>query len=176
MNHLAGRTYKTNLRVLTVLKELGLNDAYIRLCQFHIIQAILNWDCDNGKRGIGFTLSHDLKFEICVLFRTLQQCRMWDAWPETKATFYKGLEALLSGLVEESSDDGSSDGHSQTDNTPENFSKKKKPLPKPRTKEAKVSGLTCYEAVRAYFDKNWFTDVWIRQCLLLSVFPVLIFP
>jgi hypothetical protein len=86
------------------------------------------------------------------------------------------LEALLSGLVEESSDDGSSDGHSQTDNTPENFSKKKKPPPKPRTKEAKVSGLTCYEAVRAYFDKNWFTDVWIRQCLLLSVFPVLIFP
>ncbi|KAJ7825504.1 hypothetical protein B0H14DRAFT_3726674 [Mycena olivaceomarginata] len=144
-----------------VLKELGLNDAYIRLCQFHIIQAILNWDCDNGKRGIGFTLSHDLKFEICVLFQTLQRCRTWDAWPETKATFYKGLEALLSGLVEESSDDGSSDGHPQTDNMPENFSKKKKPLPKPRTKEAKVSGLTCYEAVRAYFDKNWFTDVWI---------------
>ncbi|KAJ7793812.1 hypothetical protein B0H14DRAFT_2925400, partial [Mycena olivaceomarginata] len=50
-----------------VLKRLGMEeDVYIRLCQFHVIQAILNWHKDKeNDHGIGFTLSHELKFEMC---------------------------------------------------------------------------------------------------------------
>ncbi|KAJ7342991.1 hypothetical protein DFH08DRAFT_811319 [Mycena albidolilacea] len=114
-----------------VLKELGLNNAYICLCQFHIIQAILNWDCDNVQDMCPFSNSAMLLY-VGRLVRD-------------KSRLLQGLEALLSGLVEENSDDGLSDGDSQTNNAPENVSKGRKLVPKPRTKEANVSGLTCYE-------------------------------
>ncbi|KAJ7812162.1 hypothetical protein B0H14DRAFT_3753431 [Mycena olivaceomarginata] len=150
-----------------VLKWLGMEeDVYIRLCQFHVIQAILNWHKDKeNDHGIGFTLSHELKFEICVLFRTLQRCHTWDAWPNAKSTFYEGLELLLSDVAEPDSDDDSADSdtvHSaQTQAQTENKPRTKKPPPQPRTKHAKQTGLTCYETVRAYFEKNWFVHRWI---------------
>ncbi|KAJ6497245.1 hypothetical protein DFH09DRAFT_945637 [Mycena vulgaris] len=110
---------KSGSELNAVLEELGMDDVYIRLCQFHVIQAILRWDSDHGLQGIGFSLSDDLKFGICELFRSLQRCRTWETWPEAKHIFYLGLNA------------------------------------------AKASGLTCFEAVKAYFDKNWFINRWI---------------
>jgi hypothetical protein len=148
-------------------------DVYLRLCQFHVIQAILNLHKDKeNDHGIGFTLSHELKFEICVLFRTLQRCHTWDAWPDAKSTFYEGLELLLSDVAEPDSDDDSADSdtvHSaQTQAQKENKPRAKKPPPQPRTKHTKQTGLTCYKTVWAYFEKNWFVNRWIR------VFPKLI--
>ncbi|KAJ7628102.1 hypothetical protein B0H17DRAFT_1150757 [Mycena rosella] len=57
---------------------------YIRLCQFHVIQAILRWDWEIGKRGLGFPLSLDIKFEILYHFRELQRCRSLDNWEAAK--------------------------------------------------------------------------------------------
>ncbi|KAJ7443077.1 hypothetical protein B0H11DRAFT_1932064 [Mycena galericulata] len=55
--------------------------------------------------------------------------------------------------VEEDSSDQPSGGRKR----------KKKPPPKPKTKAAKEAGLTCFEAVKAYFEKNWFIDRWIPR-------------
>ncbi|KAJ7183847.1 hypothetical protein C8R46DRAFT_1308972 [Mycena filopes] len=143
---------------LLVLKALGLEDnMFIRLCQFHVIQAILRWDSDGGKAGIGFKLSLDLKFEICVLFRTLQRCRTWESWPLAKQTFHEGLKSLLGDVEETSLDAGEL---SEADD------KSVKAAPKksvPQTKAAKAAGLSCFEAVKAYFDTNWFNKRWIAH-------------
>ncbi|KAJ7724877.1 hypothetical protein B0H16DRAFT_1736451 [Mycena metata] len=144
--------------LLILLRELNMDDVYIRLCQFHVIQAILNWDSEGRRAGIGYTLSHEVKFEICVLFRSLQRCRTWEIWPASKQKFYEGLEALLGNgdgvtVPEEESGDG--------DLAEEDASGSKKPPPQPKTKAAKASGLTCFETVKAYFDKNWFIERWI---------------
>ncbi|KAJ6488108.1 hypothetical protein C8R47DRAFT_1276561 [Mycena vitilis] len=158
--------------VLAVIKKLGFKDAYIRLCQFHVIQAILNFDADSGRRGIGFTLSYEVKFDICVLFRRLQRCRTWEAWPETEGKFYADLQALLTvaDVAEESSDDGSDEDEAaeskenaaaETKKDKVRPPKKPKPAPKPKTKAAKTSGFSCFETVKAYFAKNWFTSRWI---------------
>ncbi|KAJ7174739.1 hypothetical protein C8R46DRAFT_1031343 [Mycena filopes] len=146
--------------IVAVLKALGLeDDVFIRLCQFHVIQAILRWDSDGGKAGIGFKLSLDLKFEICVLFRTLQRCRTWESWPLAKQTFHEGLESLL-GDVEETSPELDAGELSEADD------KSVKAAPKksvPQTKAAKAAGLSCFEAVKAYFDTNWFNERWIAH-------------
>ncbi|KAJ7474222.1 hypothetical protein FB451DRAFT_1558412 [Mycena latifolia] len=179
--------------LLAVLEELGMHDVYIRLCQFHVIQAILRWDSEKGLQGIGFSLSDDLKFEICELFRVLQRCRTWEAWPETKQIFYDGLNALLTDAEEDDAHDdmdsnsdadhekpASSDADDAKDKKPAPSSdttsgadaadakqnkpasrRKKRTVPTAKTKKAKASGLTCLQAVTAYFDENWFIDRWI---------------
>lgn len=155
-----------------------MQDVYIRLCQFHVIQAITRWDGENGGRGIGFTLSEDMKFEICAHFRVLQRCRTWDDWPEAKRVFYVGLKVLLSDELD--SEDNSGDMPEAKADKPEEDTvvdkplrtakskKKPPPPPKPKTKAAKASGLTCFEAVQAYFEKNWFVERWICEWTSVS--------
>ncbi|KAJ7181929.1 hypothetical protein C8R46DRAFT_1027733 [Mycena filopes] len=112
---------------------------------------------DGGKAGIGFKLSLDLKFEICVLFRTLQRCRTWESWQLAKQTFHEGLKSLLGDVEETSLDAGEL---SEADD------KSVKAAPKksvPQTKAAKAAGLSCFEAVKAYFDTNWFNERWIAH-------------
>ncbi|KAJ6520719.1 hypothetical protein DFH09DRAFT_1426916 [Mycena vulgaris] len=104
--------------VLEVLKELGMDDVYIRLCQFHVIQAILRWDSDHGLQGIGFSLSDDLKFGICELFRSLQRCRTWETWPEAKHIFYLGLNVLLADAEENDTDEDSETDNRQSHPSP----------------------------------------------------------
>ncbi|KAJ7187358.1 hypothetical protein C8R46DRAFT_1207309 [Mycena filopes] len=114
-------------------------------------------DVDGGKAGIGFKLSLDLKFEICVLFRTLQRCRTWESWQLAKQTFHEGLKSLLGDVEETSLDAGEL---SEADD------KSVKAAPKksvPQTKAAKAAGLSCFEAVKAYFDTNWFNERWIAH-------------
>ncbi|KAK6988953.1 hypothetical protein R3P38DRAFT_3373654 [Favolaschia claudopus] len=79
----------------SALRELGITNYYIRLCQFHVIFAILRFDFDDGSQGLGFAIPVSIKAEILVLFRILQRCRSWDQWEATKRNFHEGLVDLL---------------------------------------------------------------------------------
>ncbi|KAK7015046.1 hypothetical protein R3P38DRAFT_2544135 [Favolaschia claudopus] len=70
---------------------LGITNYYIRLCQFHVIFAILRFDFDNGDQGLGFTIPVTMKAQILILFRALQRCRSMEQWEDAKRTFHAGL-------------------------------------------------------------------------------------
>ncbi|KAJ7249981.1 hypothetical protein C8J57DRAFT_1239542 [Mycena rebaudengoi] len=126
--------------VAQVLKELGIeDDVFIRLCQFHVIQAILRFDCDDRRRGLGFTLP-------------LERCRSWDQWEVTKYQFYDELKEILgevnaTELQDHPEDDSSSDDEAIHRESAKQRTAKQKPPPKPRTKRARASGLTCEQAL-----------------------------
>ncbi|KZT29402.1 hypothetical protein NEOLEDRAFT_1215062 [Neolentinus lepideus HHB14362 ss-1] len=112
-------------------------DVYIRLCQFHVIQAILQWDCDSGKEHqndeavprIGF----ELKYQILILFRALQRCRLKEDWPRASSAFLEGIKELIM-------------------NQPD------------RLRTSMKSGnlrTAQWQFVRLYFERNWFIDDWI---------------
>ncbi|RPD63945.1 hypothetical protein L227DRAFT_496300 [Lentinus tigrinus ALCF2SS1-6] len=80
------------LAELHAIKQAVFPSAYIRLCQFHIIQALTRLDCDNGDRGAPMRISLDIKYQIVYHFRTMQRCRTWKEWPEARNVFLKYLE------------------------------------------------------------------------------------
>ncbi|KAJ7645288.1 hypothetical protein B0H17DRAFT_840513, partial [Mycena rosella] len=87
---------RANLNTLLKCKKHRLfGRVYIRLCQFHVIQAILRWDWEIGKRGLGFPLSLDIKFEILYHFRELQRCRSLDNWEAAKRVFFERVHKLF---------------------------------------------------------------------------------
>ncbi|KAJ7640529.1 hypothetical protein B0H17DRAFT_884651, partial [Mycena rosella] len=87
---------RANLNALLKCKKHRLfGRVYIRLCQFHVIQAILRWDWEIGKRGLGFPLSLDIKFEILYHFRELQRCRSLDNWEAAKCVFFERVHELF---------------------------------------------------------------------------------
>ena len=149
----------------TALDYLGMAGVFIRLCQFHVIQAIMCFDSDSGGRGLGFAIPKNTKFNILVLFRVLQRCRSWEDWEETKRVFHAGLTELLGdadpdSLAKEVADEQETEMGTQSKRTPV---PKTKPPPKPKTKKAKAEGKTCLEVVQAYFNDNWFINPWIRE-------------
>ncbi|KAJ7743233.1 hypothetical protein DFH07DRAFT_979671 [Mycena maculata] len=142
--------------ILEALKDLGMHDVYIRLCQFHVIQAILRFDADSGGQGLGFAIPYSIKFEIIVLFRSLQRCRSWDGWDEAKQVFHEGLEELLS----EETPETLAKEAAEEQESPVGI-KRRTGVPKAKSKRAKAEGKSCLEVVKEYFNKNWFIMPWI---------------
>ncbi|EJD36355.1 hypothetical protein AURDEDRAFT_174552 [Auricularia subglabra TFB-10046 SS5] len=74
-------------------------DAIIRICQFHVIQAILRWHTDSGgnlEEGDNRRprLSHHEKRQMLVAFRSLQRCRSADAWDQATQLFLATLRTI----------------------------------------------------------------------------------
>ncbi|KAJ7431780.1 hypothetical protein FB451DRAFT_1381338 [Mycena latifolia] len=143
--------------IIEALRELGMEGVYIRLCQFHVIQALIRFDADSGRQGLGFAIPTRTKFEIIVLFRILQRCRSWDNWEETKRVFHLGLTELLG---EADRDSLAQEVASEQEGGQR--AKSRKP-PQPRSKKAKEAGKSCLEVVQAYFNDNWFVHPWIHS-------------
>ncbi|KAJ6526685.1 hypothetical protein B0H19DRAFT_1275539 [Mycena capillaripes] len=162
--------------IVEALKALGIYDkVFLRLCQFHVVQAILRFDANNGSRGLGFAIPFSVKFKILVLFRTLQRCRSWDHWDQAKIDFHTGLVELLGDAdqaslaavaeaVERSADSAEDVAQIASDVDAASLAvgtaKSRRP-PQPRSKKAKESGKTCLETMQDYFNKNWFILPWI---------------
>lgn len=71
-------------------------EVHIRLCQFHIIQAIMRWDTDESsdkKKAPGISLQ--TKYRIIVAFRLLQRCRDLDEWARCEAKFRQRVEDII---------------------------------------------------------------------------------
>ncbi|KAK6974658.1 hypothetical protein R3P38DRAFT_2749796, partial [Favolaschia claudopus] len=150
--------------LVDALRELGITNYYIRLCQFHVIFAILRFDFDDGSQGLGFAIPVSIKAEILVLFRILQRCRSWDQWEATKRNFHEGLVDLLGDADrDELAAKDAAERTSVLSQGNDNVKKGSRPrgMPRARTKKAKQSNKSVQEVVWDYFDKNWFVEPWI---------------
>ncbi|KAJ7893906.1 hypothetical protein B0H14DRAFT_2334605, partial [Mycena olivaceomarginata] len=96
-------------------KKYGLT-VFIRLCQFHVVRAILNWEWGDGKKGISVQIPKSIKYEIVWLFRFVQRARTRAQFEILVQQFLKSLEQVLRSM---------------------------------------------FEAVKDYFERNWFVDDWI---------------
>ncbi|KAJ6566654.1 hypothetical protein B0H19DRAFT_1257849 [Mycena capillaripes] len=162
--------------IVEALKALGIYDkVFLCLCQFHVVQAILRFDANNGSHGLAFAIPFSVRFKILVLFRALQRCRSWDHWDQAKIDFHTGLVELLGDAdqaslaavaeAEERSADSAEDvaqiaSDVDAASLAVGTAKSRRP-PQPRSKKAKESGKTCLETVQDYFNKNWFIEPWI---------------
>ncbi|KAF8584271.1 hypothetical protein K439DRAFT_1616877 [Ramaria rubella] len=151
-------------------------DAYMRLCQFHVVQAILRWDTDNGTAVKKPRLPFYIKYKLIVLFRVLQRCRTMDDWPATKARF---LQDACGVVMSQRSSEADSDSGKSGGEGDEEFDEHGNPgvisgsnehqgklaqsvsgkqVQGPKTKE--LLARECQQ-VYDYFCTNWFTDTWI---------------
>ncbi|KAK0548968.1 hypothetical protein OC844_006942 [Tilletia horrida] len=72
-------------------------EAQVRICQFHIVQAILRWDTDNrskNDRPPGISISD--KQRLCRAFRRAQRCRLKKEWPSFLTAFESKVHGILS--------------------------------------------------------------------------------
>jgi hypothetical protein len=77
-------------------------DINIRLCQFHIIQALIRWGKSKPKKGKKggkapphHNLDEDALQELLVLFRQAQRCRSSSTWKSHfLVAFNKGIDDI----------------------------------------------------------------------------------
>lgn len=116
-------------------------DVIIRICQFHIIQALARWAEDRGrgesskkatktgKRAKGRpSLSMEAMKEVIVAFRFAQRCRdtLQDPWKRALQIFEGELKRICNAHGQESA----------------------------------------FETVRSYFQKNWWCSEWLGAFLM----------
>ncbi|KAJ7310843.1 hypothetical protein DFH08DRAFT_898478 [Mycena albidolilacea] len=153
--------------ITEALRELGIRNYCIRLCQFHVVFAILRFDFDDGAHGLGFSVPVAIKAQILVLFRILQRCRSRDRWGDAKHAFYAGLQALLGDVDTETmaqaaaAEQAVDEEAGSTSQSKQGSRRKRRGTARPRTKAAKAAGRSFFEVVKEYFDKNWFIEPWI---------------
>ncbi|CAD6940287.1 unnamed protein product [Tilletia caries] len=71
-------------------------ETQIRVCQFHIVQAICRWDTDNKANAARPPGIHRKdKAGICFAFRDAQRCNSMDEWPATQAAFETAIKSCL---------------------------------------------------------------------------------
>ncbi|KAK4702091.1 hypothetical protein P7C70_g4134, partial [Phenoliferia sp. Uapishka_3] len=129
------------IRTWAAAREMHVN---IRLCQFHIIQAILRWSADSPspsdrskKKNIKITRL--AKLEILDAFRALQRYRSAQGAKEVDEVFavrseeeWKAAVTLFASRISDLSDVYAEEDES----------------------------LLWYDHVIGYFEENWFTDEW----------------
>ncbi|KAE8221223.1 hypothetical protein CF326_g8600 [Tilletia indica] len=71
-------------------------DAQVRVCQFHIMQAICRWDTET-KSGTYKppAIARTLKPAICTAFREAQRCRRTSEWPTALKEFEERIKKIL---------------------------------------------------------------------------------
>ncbi|KAI0705560.1 hypothetical protein C8Q76DRAFT_819788 [Earliella scabrosa] len=113
----------------------------VRLCQFHVVQAITRFDCDNGDRGAPMRIGVEIKAKIIYHFRILQRCRNELDWEASLHTFLSQVERAI-----------------MTQRTAPKNSDPPAVTPPDEVTRYRAQ----YEFVRAYFINNWFTAEWIE--------------
>ena len=152
--------------------------AVVRLCQFHVVQAILRWDCDDGGITKAPRISSEVKYEILQSFRVMQRCRTWEDWPAARAQFLQETHAIIYSQGDIfPAEEPALDSHSsnlEDDAMGHDIRHLGPPVPKnqPKTHEGRrgyrsiAEMRTQWEFVDHYFRTNWFTDQWIRASFL----------
>lgn len=90
---------------LTFLLSSVWPNAIIRLCQFHVIQAILRWDRDRHlprdlQERAQPRLSIALKRRILYAFREMQRCRQDEDWILYRTQFERSVHRYLQDTPE----------------------------------------------------------------------------
>ncbi|KAF8589640.1 hypothetical protein K439DRAFT_1612645 [Ramaria rubella] len=154
-------------------------DAYIRLCQFHVIQAILRWECDDGSVVKGPRISMAVKYAILVHFCVLQRCRRMEEWPAAVTLFLKKVRKIIMSQTDEELEELNGDPEDTPDIVEDEIPKsdgmkpslKRKRRRNTRGRQPKTREMlkVQYEFVHSYFSKNWFTAEWIHEYRIIML-------
>ena len=143
-------------------------DSYVRLCQFHVVQAILRWDRSDGSTAKGPKISTHIKYKLLILFRRLQRCRSWTEWPAAKAVFlHHACELIHSQRETESSDEekaltSGDEGAAAIESDGEQAQKQGMKMHRIRGAHISRDSVEIqWQFVEMYFCESWFTDEWI---------------
>lgn len=150
-------------------------DTSIRLCQFHVIQALTRWQCEQGySQSAPSGISLDLKYKIAYAFRHMQRCRDIKSWPGYRDRFLAEAKQYVMDEPEaefEAQTKAQTEAQTevQTETKPE--TKTSRPSNRRRARGPPVEDAAelsraakerRWEFIEAYFRKNWFVDDWIR--------------
>ncbi|KAJ6565760.1 hypothetical protein DFH09DRAFT_919333, partial [Mycena vulgaris] len=70
---------------------------YIRICQFHVVQAIICWEWGDGRKGLEVRIGNELKSQIIWHFRFVQRARSLKELDTAKTVFFADIRDLLLG-------------------------------------------------------------------------------
>lgn len=154
--------------------------AYRRLCQFHVMQAIVRWANDPGVAKIRIRLSKQDQVYLQMKFREIQRARSVEEFAGMEQRFFEDLSdyfldatLVMNPMIEdntgkiETANSGSADD--DDDGGEDNDENDEECDGDDDDKEAAVSsingqlGRLKFERVSAYLKKNWFTSFWIRK-------------
>ncbi|KAJ7603863.1 hypothetical protein DFH06DRAFT_1151589 [Mycena polygramma] len=133
----------------------------IRLCQFHVVQAILNWQWGDGRKGLAVVISKPIKFRILWLFRMLQRARTREEFDALVPKFQERVRALI--MEEEDDEDDDEDMEESGSQAPKGGKSRRRG----KTKSRDVR-LAMADAVAEYFEGTWFVEDWIACPLTTS--------
>ena len=143
----------------------------IHLCQFHVVQAILRWDSDDGKAAKNPRISFAIKYHILLIFRVMQRCRTWEDWPAARDQFLKEVHAIIFSqgvTIQEDEDESPASSNEGTggerDICPPVQKPKKKKMPVCKSKQDMCLQ---WDFLEHYFHDNWFTEIWICRYLFI---------
>ncbi|RDX52563.1 hypothetical protein OH76DRAFT_1480666 [Lentinus brumalis] len=136
----------------------------IRLCQFHVVQAITRLDCDSGERGAPMRITMELKVQIVYHFRRLQRCRKHDDWPRYVDEFFCNVERAIMAQVapSDSVTAQSAPKKAAATSSARAPAQSSTPTPADAEKQSYDRARAQWVFIRAYFENNWFTEPWIE--------------
>ena len=161
-----------NVSVLVLTKPVVVfPGAVVRLCQFHVVQAILRWDCDDGGVTKPPRISSEVKYDILRSFRVMQRCRTWEDWPGAMSQFLQDTHTVIfsQGDIAPAEEPGfDSYGSSLEDEVMEGdilhqASQAPKNNRRRRGYRSNNEMTSQWEFIEHYFRSNWFTEQWIRM-------------
>ncbi|KAJ7020812.1 hypothetical protein C8F04DRAFT_1316557 [Mycena alexandri] len=132
---------------------------YIRLCQFHVVRAILYWEWGDGRKGLAIAIPKSIKFEIVWLFRFVQRARTRKEFHALTAKFLEAVEALIMNEIKVNEADEEDADEGAEEKVEDGVQKKKKGRRTRGRSQQKLRSM--YEAVKEYFERCWFVDDWI---------------
>ncbi|KAG8955776.1 hypothetical protein FRC03_011062 [Tulasnella sp. 419] len=161
-----------NMAQMNAIKKV-FPDVPVRLCQFHVSQAINRWATDKprGKDDDRPRLGTTKKTRLLEIFRELQRCRSMEEWPAFRLRFFKELEKIIMETDEEDDtksdeeinreggDEDTEDNIDDDDNDneeEEEFDDDGEDLSTDAKKKEQL------ERLKKYFDENWFNETWLQ--------------
>ena len=163
----------------------------VRLCQFHIVQAIIRWTTDarvedlKGKDRASPQLCQPAKVELMAAFRRFQRLRISPgasgparaavraaAIEAAKTTFYAEVERIVERWY--ASADGTAVKRNRSGNRARQAanSSQASSSSSSRDEQCRAGGRPLAKAqleaktkqIRKYFERNWFNEFWLRAC------------
>ncbi|KAF8180937.1 hypothetical protein K438DRAFT_1976392 [Mycena galopus ATCC 62051] len=139
----------------------------IRICQFHVVRALLYWEWGDGRKGLAAVIPKAIKFHIIWLFRFVQRARTREEFDQLTPKFLAEVKKLFMDDDELGDDDEEDELEdddvaaamaSQASKAPNPKHRSKGRRGKPKTPEVRQA---MFDAVSEYFETAWFIDAWI---------------
>jgi hypothetical protein len=137
-------------------------DSNIIVCQFHIVQAIIRFDGDDGRVTGGPKIPYALKYHMLRFFREAQRCRIREQWEAYEVRFFQQLERLCMSGDTDTAVENPEDSYESDDGSIPTMPTMSHTGPNEEVRRAR------YIFLHNYFKKNFFTKVWLCEFFLAA--------